>query len=131
MWSGYELRSSFSPRSTERFQPAGRKPKTTGSEGYPKGFTKSAPLHGRRLRKTFGESQGNNPRRTFENQIEGTILDLAKVRAQRLEHRGAVGVARPALLVLVKRYARHIGDCRRRLPEQKGQAAKVIRRLVT
>ena len=35
---------------------------------------------------------------------------MAEVRTQRLEHCGAVGVTRPALLVLVQRCARHIGD---------------------
>ena len=38
---------------------------------------------------------------------------MSEIRAQRLEHRGAVGVTRPALLVFSKRCARHIGDCRR------------------
>ena len=38
------------------------------------------------------------------------VLNLSEIRAQRLEHRGAVGVARPALLVFSKRCARHIGD---------------------
>ena len=38
------------------------------------------------------------------------VLCLSEIRAQRLEHRGAVGVTRPALLVFSKRCARHIGD---------------------
>ena len=42
------------------------------------------------------------------------VLNLAKVRAQRLEHCGAVGIARPALFVFSKRRTWHIGDCRRR-----------------
>ena len=42
------------------------------------------------------------------------VLDLAEVRAQRLKHRGAVGIARPARLLFAQRCARQIGDCHRR-----------------
>ena len=42
------------------------------------------------------------------------VLDLSEIRAQRLEHRGTVGVTRPARLLFAQRCARHIGDCRRR-----------------
>ena len=42
------------------------------------------------------------------------VLHLAKVRTQRLEHCGAISIARPARLLFAQRCARHIGDCRRR-----------------
>ena len=35
---------------------------------------------------------------------------MSEIRAQRLEHRGAVGIARPTLLVLAQRHPRQIGD---------------------